>query len=154
MGTNYKGTEIEIRALNAYINLIRAAESITSRLSRFLTANGLSTGQLGVLEALFHLGPMCQRELALKHLKSSGNITMVIDNLEKKELVERKRGVEDRRFITVHLTKEGRKLISEIFPRHVSAIVDEMKTLTDSEQEELRRLCRKLGKRERKQLGG
>ncbi len=151
MGTHYKGTKKEIRALNAYINLMRSAESITSILSRFLADNGLSTGQLGVLEALFHLGPMCQRELALKHLKSDGNITMVVDNLEKKGLVKRKREIEDRRFITVNLTEKGHRLINEIFPSHVSAIVNEMSILTDVEQEELRRLCRKLGKREKKQ---
>ncbi|MCI0453554.1 MAG: MarR family transcriptional regulator [Candidatus Dadabacteria bacterium] len=154
MGTHYKGTKKEIRALNAYINLMRSAESITSRLSRFLGDNGLSTGQLGVLEALFHLGQMCQRELALKHLKSDGNITMVVDNLEKRGLVKRKREIEDRRFITVNLTEKGRRLINEIFPSHVSAIVKEMSILTDSEQEELRRICRKLGKREKKQQGG
>jgi MarR family 2-MHQ and catechol resistance regulon transcriptional repressor len=76
---------------------------------------------------------------------------MVVDNLEKRGLVERKREIEDRRFITVNLTEKGRRLINEIFPSHVSAIVKEMSILTDVEQEELRRLCRKLGKREKKQ---
>ena len=150
MGTHYKGKKNEIRALNAYINLIRAAESVTSRLSRFLHANELTTSQLGVLEVLLHLGPLSQRELGNKLLKSGGNITLVIDNLEKRGLVKRNRQEEDRRFITVHLTKQGQQLISKFFPTHVSAIVNEMSTLTDSEQEELRRLCRKLGKSEKK----
>jgi len=52
------------------------------------------------------------------------------------------------RFVTVHLTEKGRGFIAEIFPRHVAAIVEEMGALTPSEQEELGRLCRKLGKRE------
>ncbi|MGH7802403.1 MAG: MarR family winged helix-turn-helix transcriptional regulator [Thermodesulfobacteriota bacterium] len=150
MGTHYKGTENEKRALNAYINLMRAAESVTSRLSRFLNAKGLTTSQLGVLEALLHLGPLSQRELGHKLLKSGGNITMVIDNLEKRGLVKRNRQEEDRRFVSIHLTEDGQRLISKFFPTHVSAIVNEMTTLTDSEQEELRRLCRKLGKREKK----
>lgn len=150
MGTHYKGKKNEIRALNAYINLIRGAESVTLRLNRFLNANELTTSQLGVLEALLHLGPLSQRELGNKLLKSGGNITLVIDNLEKRGLVKRNRQEEDRRFITVHLTKQGQRLISKFFPTHVSAIVGEMSTLTDSEQEELRRLCRKLGKKEKK----
>jgi MarR family 2-MHQ and catechol resistance regulon transcriptional repressor len=105
--------------------------------------------QFGTLEALLHLGPLCQCDLSKKLLKSSGNVTMVVDNLEKRGLVERQREGEDRRFVTVHLTEEGRRLISEIFPDHVTAIVDEMSILTGPEQEELGRLCRKLGLREK-----
>ncbi|MFB3040304.1 MAG: MarR family winged helix-turn-helix transcriptional regulator, partial [Candidatus Poribacteria bacterium] len=125
MGTHYKGTEEEIRALNTYIKLMRAVESLTLRLNSHLASARLTISQFGALEALFHLGPLCQRELSEKLLKSSGNITMVVDNLEKRGLVERKREGEDRRYVTVHLTDEGRRLISEIFPAHVAAIVEE-----------------------------
>ena len=148
MGTHYKGTENEVRALDAYIKLMRGAESLTSRLNLLAAAAGLTLSQFGALEALFHLGPLCQRELGEKLLKSSGNITMVVDNLEKRRLVKRRRGGEDRRFVTVHLTEQGRRLITSIFPRHVSAIVGEMRSLTKREQEELGRLCRKLGRKE------
>lgn len=148
VGTHYKGTENEVRALDAYIKLMRGAESLTSRLNLLAAAAGLTLSQFGALEALFHLGPLCQRELGEKLLKSSGNITMVVDNLEKRRLVKRRRGGEDRRFVTVHLTEQGRRLITSIFPRHVSAIVGEMRSLTKREQEELGRLCRKLGRKE------
>ncbi len=148
MGTHYKGTENEVRALDAYIKLMRGAESVTSRLNLLAAAAGLTISQFGALEALFHLGPLCQRELGEKLLKSSGNITMVVDNLEKRRLVKRRRGGEDRRFVTVHLTEQGRRLITSVFPRHVSAIVGEMRSLTKREQEELGRLCRKLGRKE------
>ncbi|MBI3014345.1 MAG: MarR family transcriptional regulator [Candidatus Tectomicrobia bacterium] len=147
MGTRYKGTKKEVRVLNAYITLMRAAESVTSRLNPRLTAAGLTVRQFGALEALYHLGPLCQRELGEKLLKSSGDITMVVDNLEKRGLVRRERAGEDRRFVTVHLTEKGRRFIGEFFPHHVKSIVDEMGTLTDSEQEELRRLCRKVGRK-------
>jgi len=136
--------------LNAYITLMRAAESVTSRLNPRLTAAGLSVRQFGALEALYHLGPLCQRELGEKLLKSSGDITMVVDNLEKRGLARRERRGEDRRFVTVHLTEKGRRFIAEFFPDHVRAIVREMSALTDSEQEELHRVCRKLGRKERK----
>jgi len=149
MGTHYKGTEREVRALNTYIKVMRAAESVASRLSPLVAAARLTMSQFGALEALFHLGPLCQCDLAKKLLKSSGNITMVIDNLERRGLVKRKREGEDRRFVTVHLTEKGRRLISEVFPRHVAAIVEEMSVLTKSEQEGLGHLCRKLGLKDR-----
>jgi MarR family 2-MHQ and catechol resistance regulon transcriptional repressor len=144
MGTLYKGTKKEQLALDAYIKLMRATESVTVRINRHAVNPVLTISQFGVLEALLHLGPLCQRDLAQKILKSSGNITMVIDNLEKGGFVRRERGA-DRRFLTVHLTVTGRELIDSLFPRHVRAVCDELAVLTADEQRELARICRKLG---------
>jgi MarR family 2-MHQ and catechol resistance regulon transcriptional repressor len=146
--THHEGTEVEVRALDAYIKLLRAVDSVTRRLGPQIEAAGLTMSQFGALEALHHLGPLCQRELGQKLLKSSGNITMVVDNLEKRGLVRRERGREDRRFVTVHLTEDGRRRIRDFFPRHAQAIVEEMSALTPAEQAELGRLCRKLGRKE------
>ena len=148
MGRRYGGTEDEARALDAYIKLMRAADSVTTRIHRHLSAVNLTISQFGVLEAIFHLGSLSQRDLAEKLLKSGGNMTMVIDNLEKRQLVKRERSVEDRRFVSVCLTEEGRQLISDIFPQHVASVVEEMKILTASEQEELGHLCLRLGKKQ------
>jgi MarR family 2-MHQ and catechol resistance regulon transcriptional repressor len=148
MGTRYCGTKDEVRALDTYIKLVRAADSVATRIHRHLDAAHLTVSQFGVLEALFHLGPLYQRDLAEKLLKSGGNITLVIDNLEKRELVKRDRETQDRRCIKVSLTEKGQQLISQIFPSHVAAVVNEMSILTASEQEELGRLCRRLGKQE------
>ena len=146
MPTHYSGTREEVLALNTFIKLTRATESLMARLAQRNTHPGLTTSQFGVLETLYHLGPMCQSELGGKLLKSGGNITMVIDNLEKHGFVHRERGIEDRRFITVSLTDAGRKLIAEVFPGHVQAIIEEMSTLSSEEQHALGDLCRKLGK--------
>ncbi|OKH28378.1 MarR family winged helix-turn-helix transcriptional regulator [Chroogloeocystis siderophila] len=148
MGTRHHGTEEEVRALDTYIKLVRAADSISSRIHRHLDETNLTITQFGVLEALYHLGSMYQRDLAAKLLKSGGNITLVIDNLEKRELVKREREPDDRRCIRVNLTEAGKQLISRIFPTHVAAVVTEMATLSLPEQEELGRLCRQLGKKE------
>lgn len=148
MGTRYQGTKDEVRALNTYIKLVRATDSVSSRIHRHLDASNLTITQFGVLEALLHLGPLYQRDLAFKLLKSGGNITLVIDNLEKRELVKRDRETQDRRCIKVSLTEKGQQLISQIFPYHVAAVMDELSILTPSEQEELARLCRRLGRQE------
>lgn len=148
--TRYKGTKDEVRALNAYIKLMRASESVSARIHGHLVDAGLTMSQFGVMEALYHLGPLSQGELAKKILKSSGNMTMIIDNLEKRGLVKRERKAEDRRFYSVQLTAEGDRLIGSIFPRHAAKIIEEMNVLTGTEQEELSRLCRKVGlKKER-----
>lgn len=146
MPTHYQGQPEEIRALNAFIKLTRSAESILARLSQAGTLDNLTASQFGVLETLYHLGPMCQMELGTKLLRSGRNITLIIDNLEKANLVKRVRDAEDRRKVIVSLTKTGQELIGEIFPRHLKAIVKEMNVLTAEEQETLGTLCRKLGK--------
>lgn len=131
--------------LNSYTKLMRAAESVTSRTSQPMTAAGLTISQFGVLEALLHKGPLCQRDIAAKILKSTGNITMVIDNLEKRGLVRRERDSEDRRYLTVHLTPAGSALIARVFADVEAAIVAEMGTLSEGELSQLGMLCKKLG---------
>ncbi|MBU5615313.1 MarR family winged helix-turn-helix transcriptional regulator [Geomonas azotofigens] len=135
-------------ALNTYTKLMRGAESVTVRVGRKMSDAGLTISQFGVLEALLHKGPMCQRDVASKILKSTGNITLVIDNLEKQGLVQRERSLEDRRYCTVLLTEKGRGLIEATFAEVEAAIVAEMGVLTDAEQETLGKLCKKLGLRE------
>ncbi|MDE2510639.1 MAG: MarR family transcriptional regulator [Elusimicrobia bacterium] len=146
MGSRYKGTAAEIRALNAFIALSRAADSVTARTQAEIAAAGLTESQFGVLEALYHLGPLCAADLAGKVLRSRGNLTLVIANLEKAGLAARTTRAEDRRYRTVELTTKGRSLVRTTLPKHVRRIVATMGALGPEEQEGLRRLCRKLGK--------
>lgn len=76
----------------------------------------MTNSQFGVLESMYDLGPLCQREIGNKILKSGGNMTLVIDNLEKGGLVQRVQDAKDRRYLNIHLTTRGRDLISRIFP--------------------------------------
>ncbi len=146
MATHYVGTDEERRALDAFIKLRRAANTVGARANARTRLAKLTESQFGVLEALLYRGPMCQTDLAVKLLRSTGNLTTVIDNLERDGLVERRRGAgTDRRMVTVVLTDTGRRLIEEIFPGHVAAIVADLSVLTPDEQVELGRLCRKLG---------
>lgn len=146
MPTHYRGSAKEIRALNAFIKLTRASDSLMSRLFRRGVVDPLTPTQFGVLETLYHLGPLCQGELSGKLLRSGGNITLVIDNLEKQALVRRERDTEDRRLVRVSLTPKGQAMIQEIFPKQAAAIAEEMQGLTPDEQEQLGTLCKKLGK--------
>ena len=145
MGTHFKGKPSEVRALDAFVKLVRATRGIHEKLEHALADHALTENQLGVLEMLLHLGPLCQRALAEKLLTSGGNVTLLVDGLERRGLVKRERNVDDRRFITVHLTPEGRALIERIFPLHTANVVDALSPLTAAEQTELGRLCKKLG---------
>jgi MarR family 2-MHQ and catechol resistance regulon transcriptional repressor len=145
MPTHYDGTEAEERALNAFIRFTRAFDTVDREISQIFRAHDLTSGQFGVLETVYHLGPMHQGRLGEKLLQSKGNISTIISNLEDRGLVERRRDEEDRRYVKVHLTEAGRTLIADIFPEHVQKIVDTMDVLDEEEIETLGRLCRKLG---------
>lgn len=146
MSTRHQGTNREKRALDAYIALMRAAEAVTARTHGHLAEAKLTIGQFGALEALYHLGPLRTTELARKLLRSPGNMTTVLDNLEKSGLVRRTQEEGDRRCTTVSITARGASLIRDIFPRHVAELTRELGSLTAQEQDELKRLCRKLGR--------
>lgn len=148
MGTHYKGKKDKIETLNAFIKLMRATESINNRLNRHLSENDLTTSQFGVLEALFHLGPLNQRALGKKLLKSGGNMTMVIDNLEKRGQVIRKADPDDRRAVLIYLTNSGESFIKNFFPLHLERIIEEFSLLSIEEKKNLERICKKLGIKE------
>lgn len=145
MPTHYPGSPEQVHALNAYIRLTRAVEALSARLLSTEKLEGLTTSQLGVLDALYYLGPMHQKDLAGKILKSTGNLSLVIDNLEKRGLVQRERLGQDRRFVTISLTAAGRELIERVMPSHVAEITSILSTLTPEEQQTLGDLCKKLG---------
>ncbi len=145
MPTHYPGSPEQVRALNAYIRLTRAVEALSARLLSSEKLEGLTVSQLGVLDALFYLGPMCQKDLAGKILKSSGNLSLVIDNLERRGLVRRERRDSDRRFVTIHLTEAGDALIERVMPAHAAEISSVFSALTPDEQDVLGELCKKLG---------
>ncbi|MBP7274713.1 MAG: MarR family transcriptional regulator [Kiritimatiellae bacterium] len=145
MSTKYPGNEQEQRALNAMICLMRASNAVQARLAARRASEGMTLTQLAVLEALLHVGPLCQRQLADKLLVTGANVTRVLDVLERDGWIRRTVRSGDRRYRTVELTVLGRKRIARVFPRHVRDVMEVFGGLSAAEQEALRVLCRKLG---------
>jgi len=145
MATKYSGNKEEIIALDTFLKIIRCAETISSQNSSNLNKNGLTESQFGILDAVYHLGPLKQKTLGEKILKTGGNITHVVDNLEDQKLVIRKRGKEDRRQFEIHMTPKGKKVFEKILPDQVRLIKNQMSVLSKEELETLGKLCRKIG---------
>ncbi len=135
----------EKAVLNLYTRLMRATNTVSEKMHIHLRDHRLSISQFGVLEALFHLGPLCQKDLGKKILKTSGNITLVVDNLEKRDLVRREKDPDDRRRSTINLTPRGNDLIKKIFPDHATIAESIFSVLDPEEQEQLGKLLKKLG---------
>jgi len=145
MPSHYKGSVKEQRALSAWIKFSRANITLNSQLKNSLRRFQLTESQFAVVEALYHLGPLNLTQISEKLLCTGGNLTTVVDNLEKQKLVRRVPSKTDRRQYEIHLTPKGRSHIKKLFPDHVKAVVREMSVLSPSEQDELSRLCKKLG---------
>jgi MarR family 2-MHQ and catechol resistance regulon transcriptional repressor len=99
-----------------------------------------------VLEALLHKGPLPVNEIGKKVLLTSGSITVAVDRLEKKRLVERRAHGTDRRARIVHLTKTGRKVITRVYADH-AADMERLASasLTREERKTLISLLKKIG---------
>lgn len=130
-------------ALKTFIKLMRCSNSVSSEVHNFFS-DRLTVSQFGILEALFHLGPMSQKELGKKILKSPGNLTTVINNLLKNNLIHRVTNENDKRFYTIDLSPSGKALIEDIFPDHAYNIEQRFSILSHDEQKTLGSLLRKL----------
>lgn len=135
-------------ALNLKLMVVlgRLNKAIDCELAPDIAANGLTPTQFGVLEALYHKGPLTINEIIEKTLSSSGNMGVVINNLEKCGFVTKKVSESDKRSRKVELTDKGREVIAGYFPRHVKTLNRIFSGLAIDEKDELRELMKKLGK--------
>src|SRR4051794_31619504 len=116
-----EGTDEDARlALKLWVVLARAHTAIYSHVQEDVARHGLTVAEFGVLEALFHKGPMLLGEVQRRILVSSGGITYLVDRLAQKGLVERRECSEDRRARYAALTAAGEALIRQIFPGHAA----------------------------------
>ncbi|OGU34637.1 MAG: MarR family transcriptional regulator [Ignavibacteria bacterium GWB2_35_6b] len=132
-------------ALGTWVKLARTFTTVEKKAEESIRSFGLTTAQFGVIEALGHLGDMTVGMLCEKMLASGGNMTLVLDNLEKQNLVARVSNPNDRRALNITLTKKGKNLFDEIFIKHAEYIENTMKVLTQTEQKQLGDLLKKLG---------
>jgi MarR family 2-MHQ and catechol resistance regulon transcriptional repressor len=127
-----------------FIKLCRATWATTARVATGLPGD-VTHPQFTVLEALARFGPMFQRDIARHILRSSASVNVVVEGLEKRGMVERIRSIEDKRFVRVGLTGEGSAFVERVLPVYMQRVREEFAVLTVDEQQELGRLCRKLG---------
>ena len=139
-------TRAQGTALKLWVVLARATEAVTRHLAADVARHGLTLAEFGILEALYHKGPMLLGEIQRTILVSSGGITYLVDRLEGRGLVERQPCPDDRRARFAALTREGTRLVGRIFPEHARRIEVALSGLTQAEQVEATALLRRLGR--------
>lgn len=76
-------------------------------------------------------------ELSRRMMVTGGNITAIVDQLEKEKLVQRQVGVNDRRSFTVKLTQAGRDAFVDMAVAHEAWVANMFSGLTESQQSQL-----------------
>jgi DNA-binding MarR family transcriptional regulator len=97
----------------------------------------ISLVHLNVLMQLEATGPLPMNRLADALDVSVASVTGVVDRMEARGLVERRRDAEDRRVILVHPAEGGRRLFAEIDEKRRQGLGKLLATLTDAELEGL-----------------
>ena len=133
-------------SLRLWVIFSRAYAAVAARAQADVARHGLTVAEFGVLEALHHKGPLLLSELKEKILVSNAGVTYLVDRLEKRGMVERRRCDRDRRAYYAHLTDEGSAFVASIFPEHAAAITEAFAPLSDDERALVTELIRKVGK--------
>jgi len=132
-------------ALELWIVLARAADAVGRHARAQVARHGLADAEFGILEVLFHKGPLPVCEAQRRILLQSGSTAYVVDKLVRKRLVRRTPNPRDKRGTLLVLTPSGQALMRKIFPGHAAAIHRAMEGLTKSELMQAAELVRKLG---------
>ena len=132
-------------ALKLWVVLSRARSAVAHHSRTDIERHGLTEGEFAVMEVLFHKGPLVLGDVRRKVLVSSGGITYLVDRLEGRGLVDRRRCDKDRRAVYAALTEKGEALIRAIFPGHAQAMLRAVSGLTREERAMATDLLRKLG---------
>ncbi|RDW16139.1 MarR family transcriptional regulator [Oceanobacillus arenosus] len=132
-------------SLKLLVVLTRALESIEKQIVKNIKSYKLNLTEFAVLEVLFHKGDMPIQKIGQKILLATSSITYVVDKLENKNYVKRVASPTDRRVIHATITKEGKALMAEIFPKHKDALTEIMGGVDVSEKEWLVEHLKRLG---------
>ena len=139
-------TESRSSGVHLWLLLWKASKAVETYARGSVKSTGLGLSDFGILEALFHKGPLSVSALGKKVLLSSGSITTAVDRLERNGLVERDSDATDRRARIVHLTREGKTLIRKVFAEHERDMERVFARLQRRERNSLGVLLRKLGR--------
>jgi len=95
----------------------KSAKKLADEFNRRLQENGTTRVQWIALFYIGKAGEISQKELSDYMDIKESSMVRLIDRMEKEELVERRKDLEDRRITKIILTDKGKFLKEELMPR-------------------------------------
>jgi len=131
-------------ALSVWIRMLKV-HNLVFREARTRMASYCTMAQFDVLAQLAReQNGTTSAELSRRLLVTAGNLTGLLDRMEKASLIFRKPDSKDRRVVWIHLTDKGNELAAKIIPLHSKDISEIIGGLDVTELKSLRRLLDKL----------
>ena len=128
-------------AVLAWLRLYRVVQKIDRMQSAYLRSWDLNTAQFDVLAHVGAHKGITQQALSDSLLVTKGNISQLLDRMEKLDLLKR---CQEKRNNTLALTEKGQELFERVVPTTEKLIEEQFTVLSASEVAELLRLARKL----------
>jgi MarR family 2-MHQ and catechol resistance regulon transcriptional repressor len=125
--------------------LFRATHSFEKWIKEDVQKYGLNTSEFGVLEVLYHKGPLSIQDIKEKVLIASSSMTYVVDQLTRKKVILRKQDISDKRVFKLELSQKGKEFMNAVYPIHAQNLRKYLDRLTPSEEETLRCLLKLIG---------
>lgn len=103
----------------AYLSILRTAAILDHSVSQALKPHGVTATQYNVLRILRGAGAdgLCRNEVGERLVTAVPDVTRLLDRMEEMGLIVRRRGAEDRRFVTTTLTRKGIDLVNRLDAR-------------------------------------
>ncbi|MDU7141318.1 MAG: MarR family transcriptional regulator [Finegoldia magna] len=120
------------KSMAVYISMSRVINTLRRENNKLILKHNLTLGQFAVMEALYSKGRLSTGEVMEKILSTSGNIPVIVKNLEKDGFITRKQDESDKRRFILDLTDKGKNLMDEIVPENLK-FMDELISLWDDE---------------------
>ncbi|GAA0070476.1 MarR family transcriptional regulator [Clostridium sardiniense] len=133
-------------SLSSLIALSRADQKVGKLSYETIRPSGLTTSQFAVLEVLYSKGDLKICQIIDSILTTSGNITVIIKNLEKEGFIKKLKDPEDSRAVLISLTDKGKEVIEDILPKHFENIKNIFSVLDEEEKEQLIKILSKIRK--------
>jgi DNA-binding MarR family transcriptional regulator len=131
-------------ATSLWVRFLRFSLQSHKKLEDDLGKLGLTPPQFYVLATIGYAGGLPFGEIGVKMMVTVSNLTGIVDRLEDKKLVARKRDETDRRVVHVVLTDKGAKLYKSTIPQFERSVSEIFERLHKPQQKELSALLRKL----------
>lgn len=131
-------------SIGVWVRILRVYAVISTEIRRKVSTIGLTLPQLYVLTTLGLQGDMPLGKLGRELLVTKGNITPIVDHLERDGLVIRDQDQSDRRKMWVRLTAKGRQLVGDIVLAYEEEFVPLMSCLSQDELRQLSQLLKKM----------
>ena len=131
-------------ATTLWVRFLRFSLQSHKKLEDDLEKLGLTPPQFYVLATIGYAGGLPFGEIGAKMMVTVSNLTGIVDRLEDKKLVTRKRDETDRRVVRVVLTDKGAKLYKSTIPLFERSVSEIFQRLNKPQQKELSALLRKL----------